>query len=423
MKDMHAQYRSLGQAEREALMAKGMRGTLAHRAGGFSFGKSRKLMQLQQAKAVSQTVAAILDRDDSHASPTHGDAPSAEADAASSFAVAPWERRAIRAELRIGACQAAEHFESQRAAMQAWSSSELAKVAGDLPTAAGSVGCCLSPCSVPGIDHMLWLPPASSMAKLALSGWAGPLRKSLGESWGKLHDVPPPAKIPSLGRVMHPKRSLCLQAGFCLHGRRGARIRNAVASFQGFMREALQHSKPPSAQRDVYNRNALVACFMQPGLDKAWYHVGHGNLNTHNFELLRLSAAPPNTVAFRVAEARGWVALTALEHADAQCGAACLWRSFRDRLDLELPCRVHLYRLVVSDDLIDGEFAPRDVLVSELAGMGAYFWAGSSLRPAASRATAPRPPSQPLPLEDVQGGGGCGELGSDGGSESDGEPE
>lgn len=78
-----------------------------------------------------------------------------------------------------------------------------------------------------------------------------------------------------------------------------------------------------------------------------------------------------------------------------------LWASFSETLQLDTACRLRIYRLLVSDELVDGAeaFLPRDVLVTPLLDEEVAWWPGT--RPAPAQGPAPMSllPPEMMPLQ------------------------
>lgn len=260
-------YADLSPGTKEKYKEKGMRGTTAHKAGGHAFGKhpSRVQRPLQAVRAL----AALADAD------TAAEQPAFTSATATGLELVACEIQELRKRHRAQAKKDVDTFEAQRSAVQQWMVAEVPRFAEEtgLPASELNAGCVVAPCPAINLDFATWTPPASDMARLALSGWTGSVHKSLREAWADLHDIKPPSDLPRLGKQAPDKRSLCWQAGFCLHTRPGRRLHRLVQEFQGLMAKVLQPTKHLTVSREVYNRGAMVLCFLQGELAQSHLRV------------------------------------------------------------------------------------------------------------------------------------------------------
>jgi hypothetical protein len=216
------------------------------------------------------------------------------------------------------------------------------------------------------IKYLQWCCPAKAMCEHGLwtSAAAKPLKTVLRQEWEKLHE--PLTKTHNFTAVKYATVTRCSRAGFCLHTPAGQLLDRFVTEFERAMRLAVSPGEVPRA---AYDMNALLIRLqvrprrgIRGTTSEHFFHVGHGNLSSASFELMKLTVVSDGWHS-RLAANMGLVALAA-NPSDPECGAANAWRSFLP-LELTKPILLSFYRIASSSYVLHA-FSPKDLFAAAL---------------------------------------------------------
>jgi hypothetical protein len=198
-------------------------------------------------------------------------------------------------------------------------------------------GCHPMPCNVDfNFSYLRIVPPAKLLAQVAMSDPSKTedgveLLKQLDAIWEELHEIIDPKVLLKYKNPEVPPKKACFYSGFCMCGREFAKLRSFVSQIVAALRRWLVQG---SVLRVLYDKAFLVIGLKATDtlanvvVGSMFFLIGYGNLNTFQFELVRLEEHVVGSLRSKRVQAHGGI-LCALSGGSLLGSMGNLWASLR----------------------------------------------------------------------------------------------